>query len=109
WTHVVFDQAQIAAAVVAAGGNPTSTLYDLYMIFDEGTDIVGQGTPGMVHIDNISVNGQVVGSPTSPQSKNDCKNGGWQNLMGSNGQPFKNQGDCVSYNATGGKNLPAGH
>lgn len=32
-----------------------------------------------------------------------CKKGGWKTLG-----PFKNQGDCVSYIATGGKNLPAG-
>lgn len=32
-----------------------------------------------------------------------CKNGGWQTYG-----IFKNQGDCVSYVATGGKNRPAG-
>ena len=32
-----------------------------------------------------------------------CKNGGWQTYG-----IFKNQGDCVSYVATGGKNPPAG-
>jgi hypothetical protein len=39
-----------------------------------------------------------------PVSKEQCKNGGWQYLTDSNGKPFKNQGDCVSYVATGGKN-----
>lgn len=39
-----------------------------------------------------------------PASKAACMNGGWQNLTDSNGTPFKNQGDCVSYVATGGKN-----
>ena len=38
-----------------------------------------------------------------PSSKDQCKNGGWRNFPG-----FKNQGDCVSYVATGGKNPPAG-
>jgi hypothetical protein len=38
-----------------------------------------------------------------PTSKNDCKNGGWQTFGGK----FKNQGDCVSYVATGGRNGPA--
>ncbi len=37
-----------------------------------------------------------------PESKNDCKNGGWRNYSG-----FKNQGDCVSFVATRGKNAPA--
>ncbi len=97
WTHVEFDAAQIQAAVVAAGGSPTSTLYDLYIIFDEGTDTPTGGTigtAGLVHIDNISVNNAVVGSPTSATTKDDCKNGGWQNFVN---PTFKNQGDCVSF------------
>jgi hypothetical protein len=36
-----------------------------------------------------------------PSSKDQCKNGGWKNFPG-----FKNQGDCVSFVATGGKNPP---
>ena len=38
-----------------------------------------------------------------PTSTDQCKNGGWQNFAG-----FKNQGDCVSFVATGGKNPPNG-
>ena len=33
----------------------------------------------------------------TPTTKDDCKNGGWQNLRDVNGAPFKNQGQCVSY------------
>jgi len=40
-------------------------------------------------------------SVTAPTSKDDCKNGGWQSF---NDPAFKNQGDCVSYVATKGKN-----
>jgi hypothetical protein len=36
-----------------------------------------------------------------PTSKDECKNGGWQSFG-----VFKNQGDCVSYVATGGRNQP---
>jgi hypothetical protein len=36
--------------------------------------------------------------------KSQCKDGGWQTLTDANGTPFKNQGDCVSYVATGGRN-----
>lgn len=32
----------------------------------------------------------------TPNNKDDCKNGGWQTLTDANGQPFKNQGQCVS-------------
>ena len=38
-----------------------------------------------------------------PTSKAQCKNGGWKNFP-----QFKNQGDCVSFVATRGKNPPAG-
>ena len=33
----------------------------------------------------------------------DCKQGGWMTY-----KVFKNQGDCVSYVVTGGRNLPSG-
>ena len=41
-----------------------------------------------------------VGTPTA---KSQCKNGGWRTFG-----VFKNQGDCVSFVATGGKNPPSG-
>jgi len=31
-----------------------------------------------------------------PETKNDCKNGGWQTRTTATGEPFKNQGQCVS-------------
>jgi Beta-propeller repeat len=37
-----------------------------------------------------------------PTSKDQCKNGGWQTFG-----VFKNQGDCVSFVATKGKNPPS--
>lgn len=42
--------------------------------------------------------------PVLPTKTEQCKKGGWENYNGL----FKNQGDCVSYVATGGKNLPDG-
>ena len=39
----------------------------------------------------------------APLSKAECKDGGWQSFG-----VFRNQGDCVSYVATGGRNGPAG-
>jgi hypothetical protein len=41
--------------------------------------------------------------PPLPTSKDQCKHGGWRSYG-----VFKNQGDCVSFVATGGKNPPAG-
>lgn len=51
-----------------------------------------------------SLNNQVISYiPT----KDSCKNGGWQSLTDTNGHSFKNQGDCVSFFATSGRNLAA--
>jgi hypothetical protein len=43
----------------------------------------------------------VTDAPPLPTSMEQCKNGGWQTYG-----IFKNQGDCVSFVATGGKNPP---
>ena len=48
------------------------------------------------------VNVIVHDAPPRPTSKDQCKNGGWRDFG-----VFKNQGDCVSFVATGGKNPPA--
>jgi opacity protein-like surface antigen len=53
-------------------------------------------------IDDVRFNADVI-----PLTADDCKNGGWTRFH-IDGATFKNQGDCVSYVATGGKNLPAG-
>jgi len=45
----------------------------------------------------------VTDAPSVPTTKGQCKNGGWQSYG-----VFKNQGDCVSFVATGGKNQPSG-
>jgi hypothetical protein len=44
----------------------------------------------------------VIDAPPLPTTKDECKHGGWQTFS-----VFKNQGDCVSFVATGGKNRPA--
>ena len=43
-------------------------------------------------------------SPALPKTKEQCKNGGWRTY----GDAFKNQGDCVGFVATGGRNAPTG-
>ncbi len=105
WIHVVVDPTNPAQAFPVL--TPGATINSIDIVFDEGSDAVGQGTPGSVYIDNISVNDQVIGGPTSQQSKELCKKGGWMTMTAS-GSAFKNQGDCVSYFATGGKNPPSG-
>jgi len=41
----------------------------------------------------------------TPTTKDECKKGGWMDLVDGNGNPFKNQGQCVAYVASGGKNM----
>jgi hypothetical protein len=57
-------------------------------------------TPPVVNVEGDLVVTDVRPVPTS---KVQCENGGWHNFAG-----FKNQGDCVSFVASGGKNPPAG-
>jgi len=56
-------------------------------------------TPGDVSVYPTSASAPF--SITGPTTTDQCKKGGWQ-VFGI----FKNQGDCVSYVATGGKNPP---
>lgn len=48
---------------------------------------------------------------TLPTDKDECKDGGWETFVNVNTgqQIFKNQGDCVSFVATKGKNPPANY
>ena len=47
-------------------------------------------------LDNTQINGTTF-SYDQPSNTNDCKNGGWQSLTDGKNNPFKNQGQCVSY------------
>jgi hypothetical protein len=98
WTHVVWDPTNPAQAFPVIV--PGTTVNSIELIQDE---------QGSTHLDNISINDQVIAGPTSQQSQELCKKGGWQSMTDANGTHFKNQGDCVSYFATGGKNPANGH
>jgi hypothetical protein len=59
--------------------------------------------------DDRDADWQPFPGPKLPTSKDQCKKGGWQDFKDAEGERlFKNQGDCVSYVATGGKNPPSG-
>jgi hypothetical protein len=80
---VILTLAAGAAYTVGDDDQATVTIIDN----DEADDIEQPGPPERLVI---------------PFSKSDCKKGGWQEFG-----VFKNQGDCVSFVATGGKNPPA--
>jgi hypothetical protein len=54
-----------------------------------------------VLVDNVMINGTTF----TFESAQSCKDGGWQDFTSAPG-PFKNQGDCVSFFATGGNTWP---
>jgi hypothetical protein len=89
-----------AAAQVKYG---SYTITDLFVVADNSFP-----APQTLLIDNTQVNNFTY-TFDQPQNKDACKNGGWQTLTDNNGNHFKNQGDCVSYVATGGKNQAGGH
>lgn len=56
-----------------------------------------------VFIDNTNIDGTIYTYDEGGhvQSKDDCKDGGWMDLVNDDGDSFKNQGDCVSYSSNG--------
>jgi hypothetical protein len=94
----------ITYTLLTGGDNPGVTL--------NGTGTVSSatfmsGTGSQSNIDgypNPNVDWSATGTATpSVTTKDQCKNNGWKTFG-----VFKNQGDCVSYVSTGGRNLPAG-
>jgi hypothetical protein len=88
-------------ATLAAAGNqvpfPTGTIQSISILID---------VQGTADVSDITVNGVLqVPAAATPTSKDQCKNGGWKTFTN---PAFKNQGDCVSFVATGGKNPPSG-
>jgi hypothetical protein len=67
---------------------------------------LGVQTPGLftgtVVFGNVTLVTTLFVNCAVPASKEECKNGGWRDFG-----VFKNQGDCVSFVATKGKNPPA--
>ena len=47
---------------------------------------------------------KVTVAAATPATKAECKHGGWRHMTDGHGHTFKNQGDCVSFVATHGKN-----
>jgi hypothetical protein len=97
------------ALYVTVGGNTTTFNFEL--VADADGDGVPDGSdncPATSNPDQADADGDGVGTacdtPEFPTDKTQCKNDGWKSYNGS--YTFKNQGDCVSFVATGGKNEP---
>jgi hypothetical protein len=85
------------ASFTASAGSHTLTIQGLNRVPGYA------GQDNTVFIDAL----RLTSVPDVPTSFADCKDGGWQTKRGADDTSFKNQGDCVSYVATGGRN-PAG-
>jgi hypothetical protein len=81
-----------------------ATVTSIALIVDSGwNDAATNGDDEQtVLIDNVAINDDVTTFETpSPESADDCKKGGWQELAREDGTTFKNQGDCIQYVNTG--------
>ena len=85
------------AAVQASYGSYPVT--DVFVV----TDAYWFAGTQTVQVDNTQINTNTYTYEPAP-TKNSCKKGGWMTLQDASGNSFKNQGDCVSYFANGGKN-----
>ena len=87
-----------SASGPTATGNPGGT----------GDPAVGAGLDYTPWLIAPAPGGACLGPLPVPQTADECKKGGWENLTDDEGTPFKNQGDCVSYVQTGGQNKADG-
>jgi len=99
---------QINEATPNWGGYSTGHIYQTQFTSPSANAsfLIPDAYPGAAdwYYDNFgSLNVDVYRVNTNPTSDTQCKNNGWKAFG-----VFKNQGDCVSFVATGGQNLPAG-
>lgn len=116
-----FDFGMAGLVRVVDGGGPNSGADSVEFAYQTGDEPFGPPLPGpttcstfpatfftdtFAFPDFTNAEGDVVVTDTVPfpTSKNQCKNGGWRKFG-----VFKNQGECVSFVATKGKNQPARH
>jgi hypothetical protein len=93
------------AVVAGAGGAPFYTLSQLQTMCPDAAVVqfgvnVGSFNPSYdVETDLVSFNDTAYDFELAnvPASKDDCKKDGYLSLTDANGQPFRNQGQCVSY------------
>jgi len=92
-----------------AGGPPFYTLAGLQAACPNAVVVgfgvnIGTFNPGYdVETDLVNFNGTVYDFEpyVVAKDKDQCKDGGWQNVKRTDGSAFKNQGDCVSYTNNG--------
>lgn len=91
------NEGLVKVTVVDNGGNGA----DQFAFMTFVTSPTDCSTPATSFVTLSPGRAIVFDAPVLPTSKDQCKDGGWQTFG-----VFKNQGDCVSFVATHGKNPP---
>jgi hypothetical protein len=108
-TALFVDTSQLPGGTFYDTWGAALTKYGTWAV--TGIQLVSDNNNQVVLIDNVMINTTLFTFETAvvePKDKEDCKKGGWEDFTASDGGPFKNQGDCVSFFATGGKNKGSG-
>jgi len=84
-----------------ASGTPGSTIDFSFLEF--GYTLTSEAAPGATFVTTCTpvpaapLVGSTVITQSVPYTKAECKRGGWLRLVNANGEPFRNQGECVSF------------
>lgn len=105
WSSRSFTDGGTCTVVAGGGGAPFYNLAGLQTACPNAVVIgfgvnIGSNNPSYdVETDGVNFNGTTYDFELFQAAKNkdECKNGGYMNVTDANGQPFKNQGQCVSY------------
>ena len=99
-TATDFDGTDISPLITVSGLPIDTSAPGTFVIIYNVTDPAGISAVPVAR----TVNVVLPPPPPVPTSGDQCKKSGWKNY----GDLFKNQGDCVSFVATHGKNPPDG-
>jgi len=105
WSSRTFTGVGTCVVVAGAGGPPFYNLTTLQTVCPDAVVLgfgvnVGTFNPSYnVETDGVNFNGTIYDFElaNTPSNKDECKKNGWEGLTDENGQPFRNQGQCVSY------------
>ncbi len=112
WSSRTYTDGGLCTVAAGAGGAPFYNITALKTACPNAVVVgfgvnVGTFNPGYdVEADLVDFNGTVYNFEPfiAASDKDQCKKDGWMNVTDANGNHFKNQGDCVSYVATNGRN-----
>lgn len=116
WSHTFQEAGSYSLSVRSTNDRDCDFSSAVGIDLPEDTDGDGvvdsaDNCPTDANPDQADVDGDGKGTACDPvelpKTKHECKNDGWRAFHDGTAR-FKNEGDCVSFVATGGKNPPAG-